>query len=161
MLPAILAQIGLPVLIKSVSTALEKMTNPVAKTAADALRQVNDAVAKGAISLDEIKESNRHIEKIGELDSVEFNTLINEINKSLRAEIASEDVYVRRMRPTFGYVIAFTWACQMLAVAAVILENPDKATVVMNAMAQLDTIWTVGLSVLGIYVYKRSKEKTR
>ena len=26
-------------------------------------------------------------------------------------------------------------------------------------MASLGTIWTVGLSVLGIYVYKRSQEK--
>ncbi len=30
---------------------------------------------------------------------------------------------------------------------------------VINAMASLGTIWTVGLSVLGIYVYKRSQDK--
>ncbi len=159
MLPALLARIGLPVLISSVTGALEKIINPIAKSAADALRQVNDAVAKGAISLDEIKESNRHLEKINELESDEFKTQIEQINASLRAEIASQDIYVRRMRPTFGYIIAFTWAAQMFAVAAVILDNPDKADMVMNAMAQLDTIWTVGLSVLGIYVYKRSGEK--
>jgi len=29
----------------------------------------------------------------------------------------------------------------------------------MNGMASLSAIWTVGLSVLGIYVYKRSKDK--
>ena len=161
MLPALLAHIGLPVLIQSVSGALDKMTNPIAKTAADALKQVNDAVTKGAISLDEVKESNRHLEKMSEFESTEFKTQIEQINESLRAEIASEDVYVRRMRPTFGYIIAFTWAAQMLAVATLILENPDKAIVVMNAIGNLDTIWTVGLSVLGIYVYKRSKEKSR
>lgn len=161
MLPALLAQIGLPALITAVSGALDKISNPVAKTAADALRQVNDAVAKGGISLDDIKESNRHIETMENLDSGDFKTQIEQINTSLRAEIASNDVYVRRMRPTFGYVIAFTWACQMLAVAAIIVDNPDKAGTVMNAMSNLDTIWTVGLSVLGIYVYKRSNEKTR
>lgn len=161
MLPAILAQIGLPALIGTVSSALEKITNPVAKTAAEALRQVNDAVAKGGISLDEIKESNRHIETMENLDSSEFKTMIEQINASLRTEITSNDAYVRRMRPTFGYIIAFTWAAQMLAVAAIILDNPDKAGIVMNAMSQLDTIWTVGLSVLGIYVYKRSKEKSK
>lgn len=161
MLPALLARIGLPILIQSVSGALDKMTNPLAKTASDALKQVNDAVAKGAISPDEIKESNRHLEKMSEFESAEIKTQIEQINASLRAEIASEDPYVRRMRPTYGYVLAFTWAIQMLAVATLILENPDKAIVVMNAMGNLDTIWTVGLSVLGIYVYKRSKEKLR
>ena len=60
----------------------------------------------------------------------------------------------------FCLMIAVTWAAQMLAVATVILDNPDKAPLVMNAIASLDTIWTVGLSVLGIYVYKRSKEKS-
>jgi len=54
-----------------------------------------------------------------------------------------------------------TWACQMLAVAFVILEDPDKAQNVTSALGNLDTIWTVGLSVLGIYVYKRSQEKRR
>lgn len=161
MLPALLARIGLPVLIQSVGTALEAMKNPIAKTASDALKQVNDAVARGAITLDEIKESNRHIEKIEELDSAEFRTLIEQINASLRAEIASEDVYVRRMRPTFGYIIAFTWAAQMLAIAVVMIGDPEKSTLLMNAMGQMDTIWTVGLSVLGIYVYKRSKEKSK
>lgn len=161
MLPALLAQIGLPVLLKSVTSALDKMSNPVAKTAADALKQVNDAVANGGITLDEIKESNRHLEKIEELNSSELKTQIEQTNLSLRSEVTSEDVYVRRMRPTFGYIIAFTWAAQMLAIAAVIIENPEKSTIVMSAMGNLDTIWTVGLSVLGIYVYKRSKEKNK
>jgi cobalamin synthase len=68
-------------------------------------------------------------------------------------------MYVRRMRPTFGYIMAVTWAAQMLAIAFVILDAPEKAGNVINAMSNLSTIWTVGLSVLGIYVYKRSREK--
>ena len=161
MLPALLAQIGLPVLVKSLTGALDKLSNPVAKTAAEALKQVDAAVASGAISLDDIKESNRHLEKMSDLESAEITSQIEQINASLRTEIASSDAYVRRMRPTFGYIIAFTWAAQMLAVAAIILDDPEKATVVMSAMGNLDTIWTVGLSVLGIYVYKRSREKSK
>ena len=34
---AILTKIGLPVLLKTVSSALKKISNPIAKTAADAL----------------------------------------------------------------------------------------------------------------------------
>ena len=47
----------------------------------------------------------------------------------------------------------------MLAIAFVIIEAPEKANTIMTAMSNLDTVWTVGLSVLGIYVYKRSQEK--
>lgn len=63
------------------------------------------------------------------------------------------------MRPTFGYLIAVTWAAQMLALAYVIVFETGKASLVIEAMESLGTIWAVGLSVLGIYVYKRSEEK--
>jgi hypothetical protein len=159
MLPALLAQIGLPVLIKSITSALENMTSPVAKTAAAALRQVDDAVTRGTITLDDVKEGNRHLETMEQFSSDEFKTLITQVNESLRTEVASSDMYVRRMRPTFGYIMAVTWAAQMLAIAFVILDAPEKAGNVINAMSNLSTIWTVGLSVLGIYVYKRSREK--
>lgn len=159
MLPALLAQIGLPLLVQTVTGALEKMNSPVAKSAAAALKQVNQGVTQGSIPLADVQEGNRHIEKMAELESAEFKTLIEQVNASLRAEAASEDKYVRRMRPTFGYIMAGTWAAQMLAIALVIVEQPDKAGAVLNAMSQLDTIWTVGLSVLGIYVYKRSQDK--
>lgn len=66
---------------------------------------------------------------------------------------------VRRMRPTFGYVIAATRGLQMAVVAYVIVANPANAGQVVEAFAALGTIWTVGLSVLGVYVYKRSEEK--
>lgn len=66
---------------------------------------------------------------------------------------------MRRMRPTFGYLMAVTWAAQMLAIAYVIVFETAQAGVVMSAMASLSAIWAVGLSVLGIYVYKRSEDK--
>jgi hypothetical protein len=75
------------------------------------------------------------------------------------AEGASEDAYVRRMRPTFGYIMAFTWLAQMGAIAWVIVADPVQANLIITAMTSLGTIWSVGLSVLGIYVYKRSEDK--
>lgn len=47
----------------------------------------------------------------------------------------------------------------MLALAWVIIFETEKASIVINAMESLGTIWAVGLSVLGIYVYKRSEDK--
>ena len=63
------------------------------------------------------------------------------------------------MRPTFGYLMAVTWAAQMLALAYVIVFETENAGFVLNAMSSLSAIWAIGLSVLGIYVYKRSEEK--
>lgn len=69
------------------------------------------------------------------------------------------EMFTRLMRPVFGYVVALSWAAQMLAVAFVIVFKTDQASSVVNSLESLSTTWAVGLSVLGIYVYKRSAEK--
>ena len=55
--------------------------------------------------------------------------------------------------------MAFTWAAQMFGIAYIIVFETEKSVFVLNAMGSLSAIWAVGLSVLGIYVYKRSEEK--
>ena len=47
----------------------------------------------------------------------------------------------------------------MLAVAYVILFKTAEAAAVITAMQSLSTTWAVGLSVLGVYVYRRRTEK--
>jgi phosphoglycerate-specific signal transduction histidine kinase len=133
MLETLLAKLGLPFLISSISIALGKLDNDIARKASDSLKQVENAIVTGNITIEQTTEANRHIERLISMETEK----LREINASLRTEIESQDPYVRRMRPTFGYLMAFTWAAQMFAVA----------------------IWAVGLSVLGIYVYKRSEDK--
>jgi len=159
MIPAISAQLGIPFLIRLVGEGLGRLDNPVAKGAAEALQQVDAAITKGQITPEQVADANRHAEEMARIAADEYRTTITEVNQSLRTEVASNDPYVRRMRPTFGYVMALTWAAQMGAVAYVIVTEPEQAGPVIAAMASLGTIWTVGLSVLGIYVYKRSQEK--
>ena len=156
---ALLAKIGLPVLIKTVSGALKKIKNPVAKGAADALDTLDDAVTKGTISVDEMTEANRHIEQMAHIEGEQLKTQITQSNESLRAEVASDDPYVRRMRPTFGYIMAFTWAAQMFGIAYIMIFRTKDAVLIIDAMESLGTIWAVALSVLGVYVYKRSEDK--
>ena len=67
---------------------------------------------------------------------------------------------MRRMRPTFGYIIALTWLGQMGAVAYLIAIKPAFAVEVIAALDNLSTSWSVALGVLGIYVYKRSHDKS-
>jgi hypothetical protein len=152
-------QLGLPMLIKGISEALKGVDHPAAKGASAALGSLSDAVNKGQIKPEQVAEMNRHIEKIEELNQKERANILSEVNQSLRVEVASTDKYVRRMRPTFGYMIAVTWAAQMLALAYVVVFDTKNAAIVINAMENLGTIWAVGLSVMGIYVYKRSEEK--
>jgi hypothetical protein len=96
---------------------------------------------------------------MAELELQRHQTTLTEANETVRAEVASGDAYVRRMRPTFGYFMAVTWAAQMMAIAYVIVFQTEKSAFVLNAMGNLSAIWAMGLSVLGIYVYKRSEEK--
>jgi len=159
MLATLLSQLGLPVLMAILGGALGVLDHPAAKTAAKALGNVEVALKNGEITPEKLSEANRHSEKMAELEIESYQENLSEVNKSLRAEIASGDKYVRRMRPTFGYLMAFTWAAQMLGIAYVIIFDTDKAGVVMVAMGNLSAIWAVGLSVLGIYVYKRSEDK--
>ena len=159
MIPALLAQLGIPLLVHILSSALGKIDNPVAKGASDALSQMEGALSTGQISPGQIDEANRHIERMTELDTQENAAVLAQVNESLRAEVASEDPYVRRMRPTFGYLMALTWAAQMFGIAYVIVFRTNEVGAVMQAIGNLSVIWTVGLSVLGIYVYKRSEDK--
>ena len=154
-----IAQIGIPVLVAAASEALKKVDHPLAHGASEALSRMDEALKSGAISEEKLAEANRHIEKLAEIEAGERQTSIAQINESLRQEVASDDKYVRRMRPTFGYMIAITWGCQMMALAWVIVFETGKASLVIEAMESLGTIWAVGLSVLGIYVYKRSEDK--
>ncbi|MCF8495846.1 MAG: holin family protein [Alphaproteobacteria bacterium] len=159
MLETLIAKIGLPVLVHLVGEALGAVDTPVTKGAAAALRQVQDAINTGGITAEQMSEAHRHAEEMARLSIEENKANVGEVNQSLRAEIASEDKYVRRMRPTFGYLMAITWAAQMLGLAYVIVFETGKAGSVLAAMSNLSAIWAVGLSVLGIYVYKRSEEK--
>lgn len=159
MLTTILSKIGLPILIEFVARALGRIDHPAAQSATRALEEVEGALAGGLISPEQMVEANRHAEAMAEMKLKQFEASMSEVNQSLRAEISSEDKYIRRMRPTFGYLMAFTWGVQMFGIAYVIIFKTAQAALVLEGMAALSTIWAVGLSVLGIYVYKRSEDK--
>ena len=159
MIEAVLAKVGLPILINMLSETLKSIDTPVTKGAGKALEQVDEAIRAGQLSNEQIAEANRHVETLAAMQSEELKANLAEANQTIRAEIASQDQYVRRMRPTFGYIMAISWAAQMLGIAYVIIFDTVRAGYILNAMGNLSAIWAVGLSVLGIYVYKRSEDK--
>lgn len=155
MLPALLAKIGLPALVSVLSGSLKSLKHPAAQAASKALETLDEALTKDEVSLEEIQEANRHVEQLAALESEERKNTISEVNASLRTEAVSD----RRMRPTFGYLMALTWALQMGAIAYVMVFKTAESHLVIESMESLGMIWSVGLSVLGIYVYKRSEDK--
>lgn len=159
MLTNILSKIGLPILIEFVARALGRIEHPAAQSATRALEEVEGALAGGLISQEQMIEANRHAEAMASIRLKEYETSLEQINESVRAEVLSSDKYVRRMRPTFGYLMAITWALQMGGLSYVIVFHTERAAQLMHGMASLSTIWAVGLSVLGVYIYKRSEDK--
>jgi hypothetical protein len=159
MIPAILAQVGLPLLVKWVGSALGGIDHPATKGAAKALGEVGEAIATSRVDPAQIAEAHRHLEAMAAADGENYRAALAEVNATARIEAQSEDPYVRRMRPTFGYVMALTWAVQMAAVAWAIVTAPKEAAQVVEALGALSLMWSVGLSVLGVYVYKRSSDK--
>lgn len=154
MIASILASVGIPVLSKLVSKSLKAIDSPVAQAASEALDALDDDLTPAQVA-----EANRHAETLAQLEVSERTSTLAQINETMRAEIASQDRYVRHMRPTFGYLMAMTWAAQMFGLAYVIVADPARAGEIMAGTAQLTGIWGIGLSVLGIYVYKRSEDK--
>ncbi|RMH51338.1 MAG: hypothetical protein D6682_04800 [Zetaproteobacteria bacterium] len=86
-------------------------------------------------------------------------TRLSEVNRTMRAEYAQEDAYVKRWRPTLGYAVTLTWVITWFAVVYVIVWRPERAPAVISALAQAQTMWGVALAVLGIGVVKRSHDK--
>lgn len=159
MIPALLASVGLPLVIRLAGRALGRIDNPVAQTAANALDQAGEAMTRREITPEQVRDANRHLERMAEIESEEFRTAMREVNRTMRTELRSDDAYVRRWRPTFGYAVAVTWVVQVGGLVYAIVEFPEHAGEIIAAMNSLSVIWGIALSVLGVNVAKRSQDK--
>lgn len=159
MIPALLASVGLPLLVKAVGSALADVDHKAAKVAADALAEVGDALTAKAIPPEQVAEAHRHLERLTELDTAEARHALAQVNASLRTEVRSDDWYVRRWRPTFGYAVALTWTATMAAVSWAIVADPAHAPAIIAALVNTSPIWGIALGVLGVSVVKRSQDK--
>ncbi|MBI5162456.1 MAG: ribokinase [Magnetospirillum sp.] len=159
MIPALLASVGLPLLSKAIGAALGSIDHPVARIAVDALSGVDAALRSQAISPEQVAAANRRIERLAELDSEDYRQTLAQVNATFRAEVRSDDAYVRRWRPTFGYAVAATWSATMGAMAWAVVAAPAQAPTIIAAMVNTAPIWGIALAVLGISVVKRSQDK--
>lgn len=166
----------LPLIPLAISLAAEFLPDLVGKIAGDNAETVAKDVisaAKAATGvadddklIDALRADPAAVQKLQEafLDyektlAQEETKRIDTVNETIREEVKSEHGYVRNMRPTFGYAMAFTWVVQMLAITWAIVMTPAEAGKIIQAVAELGFMWAVGLSVVGVYVWKRSDEK--
>lgn len=125
----------------------------------------NPAMAKLALA----KLNAEHEEAMA--GYVSQQTQIKQTGQTMRAEIVSDDAYVRRWRPTWGYVTAAAWLLQALAILAVVIGgivatlhgNGAAATTLFDGatklVAALTVQWGLALTVLGVNSSARSKDK--
>ena len=156
MIPLLLA---LPSLISAASSLLGGIDHPAAKAASEALTGVTTAIDNKEITPDQVDAANSHLEAMAQIAAQAQSDEQTQNAQTQRVEIASEDAYVRRMRPTFGYAMALSWTVQMLAISGTMLFNPGLAVSLIASVGQLTGLWGLGLSVLGIYTYGRTQEK--
>ena len=89
----------------------------------------------------------------------------------MRVEYGSSDPYVRRWRPTWGYVSAAAWAIEALAIVAALIGGTVAALIGQATTAQvllgampgiigaMAALWSIALAVLGVSITQRSKDK--
>ena len=143
----------------------DSTVSKVAKVASDVARAVTgkeddgDALAALQANPELLLEYQRRTAERAIALYQEETKRLQAVNETIRAEAASSDPYVRRMRPTMGYALILSWSMTMAAVVYVIVTDPGAASTVIVALADLSIMWSVALSVLGLYVYKRSEDK--
>jgi len=123
----------------------------------DAVRR---ALAKDPEALAKIQAlEQEHVRELRRMTLEAESTRLAQVNRTIRAEVTSEDAYVRRWRPTFGYAVALAWTVQMGGLTYAVVMTPEFAAEILNAITNMSVIWGVALSVLGINVAKRSQDK--
>ena len=111
------------------------------------------------IRLEELAIEREKNEVEAQLREYEIETArIALVNETMRAEFKAEDPYVRRWRPTFGYVAAAAFGLQACGVTYILVAGGEPG--LLESFAGLTGIWAPAMAVLGITSWTRGKEKT-
>lgn len=161
MIAKVLGKIGLPLLVKFMGRALLSINNSTAQKAASLLGDVDEAIQKQQISLEELKEANRHVERSLEIEAELDEKTLNTIHQTIRQEMDSPDRFVRFWRPAFGYSVALAWLLMMLTICYTILTDSSHASEIIMALVETTSLWGIALGVLGLSVVKNNPDKLK
>ncbi len=159
MISKMLGRIGLPILLKFVSSSLSGINSEITKKAGLVLNDVDTAIKEKQISAGELEEANRHAEAMQKVEAEYDIQTLSLINETIRKELVSESRFISFWRPAFGYSVALAWLLNMGTICFVVIAGRADAPEVINAMVETTSLWSVALGVLGISVVKSSQEK--
>ena len=93
------------------------------------------------------------------LESEERKLSVVQQHATMQAELASNDPWVRRWRPTFGYAVCAAWCLLFFGLAYAMVVHPTVAAELVGSVVALTPLFGIALSVLGISIHKRSVDK--
>lgn len=93
------------------------------------------------------------------LESAERKLALTEQHKLMKAELDSDDPFVRRWRPTFGYAVCIAWTSLFFGIALLMLIHPEHTEAAFTGAAKLTGLFSVALTILGLNIHKRSQDK--
>ena len=97
--------------------------------------------------------------KHAEIESEERQLSIVQQHATMQAELASNDPWVRRWRPTFGYAVCLAWCLLFFGLAYAMVMHPKSAADLVGAVVALTPLFGIALSILGVSIHKRSVDK--
>lgn len=81
------------------------------------------------------------------------------VNQTMQAEAQSEDWFVRRARPAFLWVTAFSIFVEVVIALIVVIVAPDKIDDLATLYTALSVPQSVAAAMCGVYLKKRSDDK--
>lgn len=138
------------------------------KPSAEQISQAIDGDPQAAkIKLQQVEAD--HAEAMARIQALQVQA--QQTGQTMRVEYGSTDPYVRRWRPTWGYVSAGAWAFEALAIGAGLIGgtvaaltgHTSEAQILLAAMpaiiGAMAALWSIALAVLGVSVRARSRDK--
>jgi len=116
-------------------------------------------IALKALELEHQVELKNLTFKHAELESDERKFNLGQLHSTMQKELASNDPYVRRWRPTFGYAVCLAWCLVFFGLAYAMVFHPTDAAELVNSVVALTPLFGFALSILGISIHKRSLDK--
>ena len=117
-----------------------------------------DADPAGAkVKLAEVQ--NQHAETMARIEALQVQA--TQTGQTMRIEYGTSDPYVRRWRPTWGYVAAAAWGLEALAIVGVLVGATVAALMGMvkvsaglliglpTVLYSMTGLWAIALAVLG------------
>lgn len=158
MLARILGKIGLPILIRFMSSALGRINHQSAQKAVLVLDDLHSVIRREEIPCDELRNATRWPEKSGELENAFPAQMLSHLRENLHQEFKAEDRFSKLWRPAFGYSVALSWFLCISTICYVVVSGNQRTPEIIMALVETTSLWGIALGVLGISVVKTNSE---